>query len=45
MKMDYIVKDSIRIVQRSIGNIITNNKKSEIKYVIKYKAEIISLYE
>ena len=38
----YIVKDSIRIVQRSIGNIVTNNKKSEIKYVIKYKAEIIS---
>ena len=38
----YIVKDSIRIIQRSIGNIVTNNKKSEIKYVIKYKAEIIS---
>ena len=38
----YIVKDSLRIIQRSIGNIVTNNKKSEIKYVIKYKAEIIS---
>ena len=38
----YIIKDSIRIIQRSMGNIVTNNNRSEIKYTIKYKAEIIS---
>tara|TARA_Y100000389_G_scaffold202393_1_gene247516 strand:+ start:1338 stop:1838 length:501 start_codon:yes stop_codon:yes gene_type:complete len=38
----YIIKDSLRIIQRSMGNIVTNNKKSEIKYTIKYKADVIS---
>ena len=38
----YIVEDSIRIIQRSMGNIVTNNKKSVIKYNIKYKADVIS---
>jgi len=38
----YIIKDSLRVIQRSMGNIVTNNKKSEIKYKIKYKADIIS---
>jgi DNA-directed RNA polymerase subunit E'/Rpb7 len=38
----YIIKDTIRIIQRSLGSIVTNNKKSEIKYTIKYKADVIS---
>ena len=38
----FIIKDSIRIIQRSMGEIVTNNKKSEIKYIIKYKATVIS---
>ena len=38
----YIIKDSIRVIQRTIGKIVTNNKKSEIKYVIKYKASVVS---
>jgi len=38
----YIIKDSIRIIQRSIGSVVTNNGKSEIKYKIIYKANIIS---
>lgn len=38
----YIVKDSLRVIQRSMGSIVTNNKKSEIKYTIKYKADVIS---
>ena len=31
----FIVKDSVRIIQRSMGKIVTNNKNSEIKYIIK----------
>lgn len=38
----YIIKDSVHIIQRKIGNIVTNNGKSEIKYIITYKAKIIS---
>lgn len=38
----YIIRDSIRIIQRSIGKIVTNGKKSEIKYTIKYKAQCVS---
>jgi DNA-directed RNA polymerase subunit E'/Rpb7 len=38
----YIIKDSVRIIQRSIGHIVTNNKQSEIKYIIKYKATVVS---
>jgi DNA-directed RNA polymerase subunit E'/Rpb7 len=37
----YIIEDSVRIIQRSMGKIVTNGKKSEIKYVIKYKAKVI----
>ena len=37
----YIIEDSVRIIKRSIGKIVTNGKKSEIKYVIKYKAKVI----
>ena len=38
----YIIKDSVHIIQRKIGNIVTNNGKSEIKYIITYKAKLIS---
>lgn len=37
----YIIEDSVRIIQRSMGKIVTNGKNSEIKYVIKYKAKVI----
>jgi|TARA_B110000495_G_C22884296_1_gene515714 DNA-directed RNA polymerase subunit E'/Rpb7 len=38
----YIVEDSVSIIQRSMGVIVTNGKKSEIKYRIKYKATVVS---
>ena len=38
----YIIKDSVVIIRRSIGKVITNNGKSEIKYLITYKAKLIS---
>ena len=38
----YIIKDSVRIIQRGLGNIVTNGKNSEIKYRIKYKAKVVS---
>jgi len=38
----YIIEDSVRIIQRSMGKIVTNGKKSEIKYQIKYKAKVVS---
>ena len=38
----YIIEDSVRIIKRSIGKIVTNGKKSEIKYLIKYKAKVVS---
>jgi DNA-directed RNA polymerase subunit E'/Rpb7 len=38
----YIIEDSVRIIQRSMGKMVTNGKKSEIKYLIKYKAKVVS---
>jgi len=38
----YIIEDSVRIIQRSMGKIVTNGKKSEIKYLVKYKAKVVS---
>ena len=38
----YIIKDSIKIVKRNLGNIVTTDGKSEIKYIIVYTADIIS---
>ena len=38
----YIIKDSVRIIQRSMGSIVTNGKNSEIKYRVKYKAQVVS---
>ena len=38
----YVVKDSIKIVERSIGKIINVNNQSKIMYSIKYTSSIIS---
>ena len=38
----YIIKESVSIIRRNIGSIVTNDGKSEIKYLITYKAKIIS---
>ena len=38
----YIIKDALVLSEENIGNIVTNNGKSEIKYLITYKAKIIS---
>ena len=34
----YIIEDSVHIIRRDIGYVVTNNNKSEIKYRITYKA-------
>lgn len=41
-KNGYIVKDSIEIVNRSVGKIITIDNKSLIEYKINYKIKTIS---
>ncbi len=38
----YIVKDSVRIVNKSMGKIVVNDNVSSVSYSIKYKAKIIS---
>ena len=38
----YIVKDSVHIIQRNMGKVVTNNGKSELKYTVRYKAQLIS---
>ena len=38
----FIVKDSVAIINRKMGKIVTNNRKSEINYHVTYKAKIIS---
>mgnify|MGYP001368175575 CR=1 FL=1 len=37
-----IIKDTIELIQRNMGKILTYNNKSIVKYNIKYKAKIIS---
>ena len=37
----YIIRDSIQIIKRDIGKVITTNGKSVIKYFITYKAQLI----
>ena len=39
----YVVNDSVKVIKRNLGEVKTNNGKSEIKYLITYKAKIISL--
>jgi|TARA_Y100000389_G_C17448940_1_gene513400 DNA-directed RNA polymerase subunit E'/Rpb7 len=38
----YIIKDSIKIIKRSIGQVTTLNNKSMIKYALTYSCKIIS---
>ena len=38
----YILKDSIEIIERSMGKIINVNNQSKITYTIKYKCSIIN---
>jgi len=37
----YIIRDSVRIIKRNIGSIVTDNGKSVIKYPISYRAQLI----
>ena len=38
----YIIPDSIEVIHKTIGEIVTQNNKSKIIYNIKYKARVIS---
>lgn len=38
----YIVKDSVKIINKSMGKIVVNDNVSSVSYSIKYKAQIIS---
>jgi DNA-directed RNA polymerase subunit E'/Rpb7 len=38
----YIVKDSVQIINKSMGKIVVNDNVSSVSYSIKYKAKIIS---
>lgn len=41
----YIIEDSTKIIKRNMGEVKTNNGKSEIRYLITYKAKVINLTE
>jgi len=38
----YIVKDSVKIINKSMGKIVVNDNVSSVSYSIRYKANIIS---
>ena len=38
----YIVKDSVKIIRKSMGKIVVNDNVSSVSYSIRYKASIIS---
>ena len=38
----YIVKDSVKIIKKSMGKIVVNDNVSSVSYSINYKAKIIS---
>jgi len=38
----YIVKDSVKIINKSMGKIVVNDNVSSVSYSIRYKAKIIS---
>ena len=38
----YIVKDSVKIVNKSMGKIVVNDNVSSVSYSIRYKAKVIS---
>jgi DNA-directed RNA polymerase subunit E'/Rpb7 len=38
----YIVKDSVKIISKSMGKIVVNDNVSSVSYSIKYRAKVIS---
>ena len=38
----YVLENSVNIIQRNIGEIITRNNTSSVKYLITYEADILS---
>lgn len=38
----YIMKDSVKIINRTMGRVVINDNMSKVQYRIKYKADIIS---
>ena len=38
----YIVKDSVKIINKSMGKIVVNDNVSSVSYSIRYKAKVIS---
>lgn len=38
----YIIKDSVKMIGKSMGKIVINDNKSSVRYTIKYKANVIS---
>lgn len=38
----YILKDTVKMINKSMGKIVINNNKSTVRYTIKYKANVIS---
>jgi len=38
----FVVKDSVKIINKSMGKIVVNDNVSSVSYSIKYKAKIIS---
>ena len=41
-KYGYVVKDTISIIKRSIGKVITHNNQSKIEYNLTFKMKVIS---
>ena len=42
-ELGYILKESIELIQRSIGTIQTINNQSIVSYIIKFKCKIINI--
>ena len=40
-KHGYVLKDSVQIIKRSIGKVITHNSKSKVEYNLTYKMKVI----
>tara|TARA_B100000214_G_C23972652_1_gene631016 strand:- start:1912 stop:2412 length:501 start_codon:yes stop_codon:yes gene_type:complete len=38
----YIIKDSMKIINKTLGKLVVNDNQSSIKYTITYKARVIS---
>jgi|TARA_B110000967_G_C18712516_1_gene473453 DNA-directed RNA polymerase subunit E'/Rpb7 len=40
-KHGYVLKDSVQVLKRSIGKVITHNSKSKVEYNLTYKMKVI----